>query len=317
MTTTDMSEDKMLLPLFSEEDVGNIHKILGFSCLGSFAYRYYHLRNDGNFGPNHGTLVFLVHHFLLHVSSFIFALPKRRILSGYRIWPEARLHAMVFTCRSFAFMLLFFYEDTYRTPHHKPPLHWMNLVIILCTHASADAVSNLQEYPSRTIRDLQFPALWKWFFSTVQFVATGVCLVGARRYNPHLNFIFVIQFNAFLMTLRRRDVASHTVLVYAYAIILIVGVAITIADDMNSHLMHSSACLGIAAAMLRLNLGVNKFVLWTGMSFAVHQLRQADLLKSTAYWAVAHALSWAGAMALGYYKTSLDTKSFTAKAKAV
>jgi hypothetical protein len=106
--------DKTLLDkLFSSKEersflIPHIHKILGFSCLGSFVYRFAHVgANDGNFGPNFGTLCFLFHHWLLNASSFIFVIPQRRIRDGgFRIWPEYRIHSLVFASRSLAFMFL-------------------------------------------------------------------------------------------------------------------------------------------------------------------------------------------------------------------
>lgn len=300
MSTIQHKGPSTLATLFTSEDKGNFHKILGFSCLSSFLYRYFHLGEaDCNFGPHPETLYFVILHFLLHVSSFIFRLPSKRIVSGYRLWPEARLHALVFTCRSLAFFLLFYYEDVYRL---EQPLHFMNLVIVLTTCAAGDFISRQQKFPSRTIRDLDFPFLAKWFFSTMQFLGTNICLVGVRRYNLHLSFIFIIQVNAFLMTLRRKNLASHTLLVSMYAVLLAFGGSLCLYDDKYSQKMHATIALSIFAAMLRLNLSVNKYVLWTGMWLLEQYL--AESLQTNQTWILIHLTSWLIAFVLGLYKAA-------------
>ena len=310
--------------LFTKEDVGNIHKILGISCLASFVYRYSHFgKQDCHFGRHHpfGTVIFVIHHLALNVSSFMFKLPEKRIVSGYRLWPEARLHALVFVGRSLAFMMLFYAEDVMMSPDVLPttkPWHWMNLVIVLGTCAAADAISSFQTYPSRTIRDLEFPPLWKWFFSTVQFVATAICLVGTtpRRYTYHLNFVAVVQCNAFLMTLRRKNLASHTVLMYVYAGLLLVGLTLTILDDQYSHCVHATAVIGIATAMIRFHWNMNKYVLWTLVGILVHYLRDTGIFTTNVWWVLGHCLSWGAAMVLGYRKTTISSSKATTTKKS-
>ena len=49
-------------------------------------------------------LLSLLPHALLSASSLIFRIPKRRIKEGSRIWPEYRLHSIVFAYRSVACM---------------------------------------------------------------------------------------------------------------------------------------------------------------------------------------------------------------------
>lgn len=330
-----MSNEKqprnVLNVLFTSDDVGHIHKILGFSCLFSFGYRYYHFGEaDCNFGPNPGTLLFVLHHLLLNLSSFIFSLPEKRIVSGYRLWPEARLHALIFVLRSLAFMTVYYYQDVHyhhqvQAPRQQQMLQprslplWVNLVIVLGTCAAADLVSSRQPYSSRTIRDLEFPPLWKWFFGTVQFVATALCLVGpGRRYTYHLSFVFVIQVNAFLMTLRRKNIASHTTLVYAYAGLLLWGLAVTVLDDQYSQCVHSSATLGIGTAMVRFHWNINKYILWTMVGLLVHCIRDSSgFWKTNVWWIGAHVVSFAAAMALGYRKMIRTDESNVRKSKKV
>ena len=94
--------------LVTSEDPHHIHEVLGLACLSSFVYRFRYAggETDGNFGPYPGTLGFVVLHLSLNLSSFVFEIPQRRISTGYRIWPEYRIHSLVFCARSLACMLV-------------------------------------------------------------------------------------------------------------------------------------------------------------------------------------------------------------------
>ena len=80
------------------------------------------------------TLVSIVWHLLLSVSSLIFKIPHARIKSGYRIWPEYRIHSIVFACRSLTTMLLTWVE----LRRGLAPNYLLNVGIVLGTIAAAD-----------------------------------------------------------------------------------------------------------------------------------------------------------------------------------
>ena len=108
-TTTKKSENGYIIKdatigekLFqAKEDRMFLHKILGFSALASYIYRFSNLgERDGNF-TGIMALVFVVHHASLNLSSFVFDIPQRRIRGGFRIWPGKKLNPskeMVFYC---------------------------------------------------------------------------------------------------------------------------------------------------------------------------------------------------------------------------
>jgi hypothetical protein len=122
-------------------------------------------------------------HLMLNASSLAFRIPPRRIDSGYRIWPEYRLHSLVFLTRSLATMALTWYEYTF----DLPPNYWMNLAIVLATMVSADLASSWCGNHSGFSRQLQVPNGVKYFFSVMQLSATAGCLYGMRRYSIHLS----------------------------------------------------------------------------------------------------------------------------------
>ena len=75
------------------------------------------------------------------------------------------------------------------------------------------------------------------------------------------------------MTLRRKNLAPHGPLVSTYAFMLTAGFCVSTID----HSMHGSwllaNTLATSAALLRLGLGVNKYVMWGGLAVALHFLR--------------------------------------------
>ena len=92
--------------LFTKEDPIYLHKTFGLFALCSFAYRYFYCL------PMYGTLGFEGHwfdhltiffHLCLSSSSLIFEVLQQRIINKpLIIWEEYRLHAIVFTLRTFS-----------------------------------------------------------------------------------------------------------------------------------------------------------------------------------------------------------------------
>lgn len=149
----------------------------------------------------------------LSVSSIIFHIPKVRIKEGSRIWPEFRLHSIVFACRSLACMSIVWYEERFASgPHYlanvgfasftstpqllrcarcgKPLPLYPQVVVIFATLIAADISTNSVDEKSRsnTIRGLETSALYKYSFSLLQARASSsaralweqcACLLGA------------------------------------------------------------------------------------------------------------------------------------------
>jgi hypothetical protein len=208
--------------LFTREDNTNIHKTLGVTCLLSYLWHFVRVgEGDMGFTNTYSTPMVIALHLLLSVSSIIFRIPAKRIVSGYRIWPEYRLHSIMFACRSLACMLLTWVE----AQQGWAPEYRANAVICLATIAAADLSSYMVGPAGRssTIRDLEAGPATHFFFSAMQFHATMGCMLGVRRYSTQFIYVWIIQFNAFLMTLRRKNLAGHTALVTTYGFMLAFG----------------------------------------------------------------------------------------------
>jgi len=302
--------------LFTHEDKYNIHKLFGLFCLLHFLYRFGNVgESDMRFNASWATAASLVPHFGLSTSSLIFRIPTKRIVEGSRIWPEYRLHSIVFACRSLACMLLTWIEAAYGLA----PNYHVNTAIVLGSIAAADlgSWSVGEQARSSTIRDLSAPPALRYFFSVMQFHASAGCLLGVRRFSTQFIYVWIVQFTAFLMTLRRKNLVPHTPLLYIYGVMLSFGFFVATSDA----LLHSSWALVNAlangAAYLRLGWRVNKYALWLGMAAVAHVGRKSVAGEEgygeyASLWPLLWLASVAGVLSVGHRYV---TKANAAEAK--
>ena len=86
-------------------------------------------------------------------------------------------------------------------------------------------------------------------------------------------YVWVIQFTAFLLTLRRKNLAPHNPLMITYGAMLAFGIGVALYE---AHLMGSTImplALSNIAVIGRMYFGINKYVLWAGMAVVVHFAR--------------------------------------------
>ena len=303
--------------LFTKEDPVNFHKTFGIFALLHFIYRFQHVGpTDMNFSANPMTVFCLAMHALLSASSLIFKIPIKRIAEGSRIWPEYRLHSIVFAYRSLACLMVTFLEAKYSV---LTPRYELNGLIVVCTLLAADFGTWWVGPAGRssTIQGLDAPPFMRFFFSVMQFHATAGCLIGVRRYSTQFFYVWIIQFTAFLMTLRRKNLAPHGPLVVTYGLMLTAGAMISTYDHYLNGCWLFHGMLAHTAAGLRMGLRLNKYVLWVGLAAAVHFSRPYlvvkdgdDLTYHTAGWLAATA--WV--FTIGAKKIARDTASDAAKA---
>ena len=125
--------------LITKEDPIHLHKTLGILCLLSFIWRFAHIGDSDMGFLSHPSLTIptVCLHFLLTASAFDFKIPARRIKDGTRIWPEYRMHAMVFLCRSLAVISMYWYETRQGLERNYD----FNLFVVLASMAVADLCS--------------------------------------------------------------------------------------------------------------------------------------------------------------------------------
>jgi hypothetical protein len=285
-----MANEEWRNALVTNEDRFHVHKTLGTFCLLSFVWRFAQgTDSDLGFSSHpHWTLPTLGLHLLLSASAFGFRIPPRRINEGSRIWPEYRLHSLVFLCRSLACMALVWYsKEQHRQEAVAAPdntaavLYIWRLGIVITAMATADIGSYCYGGSKQTIRKLQAPGLVRYLFSVMQMWATSTSLYHSETYAPHFVFCAIIQCNAFLMTLRRKNILGHYVIGSLYAFMLLLGAFILKPND-PGRADYAMVLTANTAALVRLAprlpkplaLLQSKYMLWPTLLFFMHRLVQ-------------------------------------------
>lgn len=191
--------------LFTKEDFYHAHKVLGIFCLYHYLYRLYLFLQTGTmkFDDSPFTFFSIAAHFTLSISSMIFKIPENRIRSSPMIYPEFRLHSIVFASRSLAIMLLLYFSRKFNAvlPHYFRGL------IVLITMVLADVITNSFKDQGKTMRAMPFPDyipnsfrdILNRFYSISQIFATAQMIFSIGLDEAFL-VLFPIQIAAFLMT---------------------------------------------------------------------------------------------------------------------
>lgn len=271
---------KIKKTLFTHEDTFNVHKTFGVPALIHILYRFMSILvnpfNDMGFTASNQTLALIFIHFSLSTSSLVFKIPKVRIKEGSRIWPEFRLHSIVFACRSLACMTIVWLENAYA----MEPMYLANVAVVFATLVSADAATNSVDAASRsnTIRGLDTSAAYKFAFSFMQFLGTCGCLVGLRAFAGQFSIVFIIQTYAFTLTLRRKNLVSHNATVIIYSMELLLGAAacqIEIWQAGGVQALCMFPAIASCAMLLRIGAGFSKYLVWGIMAMVCQFARAA------------------------------------------
>ena len=268
---------KVYRKLVTREDRFSTHKVLGSFCVVHAAFRLAQVGPaDMGFGPTLGTLVCILLHATLSLSSFLFRIPNQRRGGSlsYGMWNEYRLQSIVFTMRSLAMMTLIWSEAVFGLA----PNQALNAVILFASMAASDLASWSvgKEGRSRTVRDLDAPHATRLLFSIMQIQTSSALLLGQRRFSMHFVFVLVMQFNAFLMTLRRKNLVPYRAAVTLYGAMTVIGSGIVLYETSISQpgLFLVGNVLGNAAAVLRIGFRAPKYPMWLGMAFLIHFARK-------------------------------------------
>ena len=190
----------------------NPHKILGFSALAHFLYRYWLIVTSGSahFSGTSWNLLYLVGHMTLSLSSFLFPVSKSRNFNNQIIWRELQLHNIVFTSRSCA---IFAYNIYYPGQNM-----WTRFAIVMTFHILADLVT-IYYKEGTSIRDTTVdniivtaeikPYLDK-FYAYSQFGAISYLIIPTPgSFEQAIMIMFAIQLSTFLMTLRLKGIINN------------------------------------------------------------------------------------------------------------
>lgn len=268
--------------LFTHEDPLHIHKLLGISSLIHYAYRaylsYVSTNHSMSFDPTKWhTLALIVMHVLLSTTSLVFTIPRNRVRKLPMIWPEFRLHSIVFAYRSLLAMICFWLN----AKTGMVLFHYARGIILLLTLASADLVTlyyknhDMLLPGETTMRSMPFPEgtnptlirTTNLYYSISQVLAT-MNIIFTSNMNRPFAVLFPIQLAAFLMTLVRKSIltSGEWHVMYAGALGLNYVYAVVATTD-NSGLISMPMYLFLASTfiILRFRYHVNKYILWSGI----------------------------------------------------
>ena len=216
--------------LITMEDSFYIHKILGIACFINYIYRFalwllYGAANIYNVEKTSELLFWIACHSMLSLSSLIFHLPKKRVRGSPVIWPEFRMHSIIFAMRSLLVMLV------YSSSIDK---HWsyaIRSIILIVTIICADITTNYFKSEEKTMRGMPFPDntslvfinRLNMYYSICQALATIKLIYSAappyQIVEPFF-ILFPIQLAAFLMTLVKKGILSTGGWHFYYALFL-------------------------------------------------------------------------------------------------
>jgi hypothetical protein len=298
-TETQFYAGGSLSTLFTHEDPFHLHKTFGLLSLIHFAYRLAQLAwtlmditlgrrptsaaaDAMGFGVGRAELpLLLAMHAMLSLLSFVFRIPARRIRTGARIWPEFRLHSIMFAFRSMLCMLLVWIDEVW-PPADGQPRYWANVLVVFATLIAVD-ISTWYVPPdqrSNTIRGIEVDAEQHRFFTTAQFLTTTNILFGLRSYASNFVTLMVVQLTAFTLTLHRKNLLSHVGTMVIYAFMLIAGIIGGITDLTywaGWDGLTIVAAVGQTAQTFRV-LGVSKYVVWAVTAVVVQYARRTTTI---------------------------------------
>lgn len=254
--------------LITREDPFHVHKTLGSLTIIHFIYRFYLATISPNYDMHLTdqdtiTIAGLIIHACLSMTSLFFHIPTNRIKTAPMIWPEFRLHSILFAMRSIVVLIANWYNPVLN--------NYIRPSAVLITLIGADLVTKFYKINPgvTTMRSMPFPEntskiLIKnvnLFYSVSQVFATLNVLV--HSHNAIFLTLLPIQLAAFWMTLVRKGfiTAKQWHIFYGLSLLLNFAYGITTQGPL---LISGSAyrTLGLAFTIGRFGLSINKYVLW-------------------------------------------------------
>lgn len=248
----------------------HVHKTIGLLCLIHYTYRIWEWLHYGNmlFDGGWFTLASILMHAALSGSSMIFHLPAIRNPSAPMIWPEFRLHSILFAMRSICVML---YHWVCIRWHFAPYIE-VRIFAALMTMKLVDEVTLRLPPQGSTMRGMPFPSYASYSFkyglnlmySVFQVYATLEVIVRSDISNAFM-VMFPIQLAAFLMTCVRKNIITTAGWHFWYTLALYTTLAHSITNTSSKFSDHERFWYHSCAKMFiigRFILGLDKYLVW-------------------------------------------------------
>ena len=289
--------------LFTMEDPIGVHKYLGIFCLLHFGYRYSQVffgDTTAGFGSRAGlgasatAGLWLIPHAMLNLSSFIFHVPRERIVGKPIIWKEYRVHNLIFVLRSVICTALCWMSIYHQhTPiWRRAALVGSGLSVVGANWAADEATKRLQ--PAENDSSVASLPFWegctlttqrriKKFYAYCQFMASISCLTIT---NPIWPFVVLmpIQMSSILLTLVRKSIISARGFHVGYFVSLLFPFLAASKHfvEMNFAVdVPLAFALGTGAFLLRCR-GISKYVIWAPL--AALRITLGDRIMNYAMW---------------------------------
>jgi hypothetical protein len=239
--------------LVTHEDPYYIHKGLGILCLTNYFAQYYFYFVHNTF---YLTIYTISPHILLHLSSFIFSVLKKRPVESRLnmfIWEELRIHSLLFAWRS-CFSILF--------SDWSPVICFLTMITAdVVTHYHGNLnVSTVRGQHSKVGSRTIVKEISGAFFSMSQFGATYICFTSSH---PIIIFSTLppIQTSAFGMTLIRKNLINKTAWSIVYSGQLLMTYYFWYREYNNINIFFISAVLYLVR-----RFGTSKYLIWFGLA---------------------------------------------------
>jgi hypothetical protein len=263
--------------LYTKEDGAffHVHKILGVLALCHYIYRFHEWYMYGymQFDGSWSTLALIFTHTGLSTSSMIFHIPNIRNRAAPMIWPEFRLHSIIFAMRSLVAMV---YQWTLLHFFGTAPMQglWdLRPYMVVVGIMMADFVTRWYPPQGSTMRVMPFPKyVPEWFvyalniyYSICQVYATMEILTRSTMAYPFM-ILFPIQIAAFLMTCVRKSIITAAGWHFWYASSLMTTATYVILSSdperkSPSQLLLYNCCI-VFFVVERFVFKINKYKLW-------------------------------------------------------
>ena len=208
--------------LITKEDGLHIHKILGGIILVNYCYRYFYYILIGNMNfTSYFDIYLLCLHGLLSTSSLIFHISGVRNPQQPMIYPEYRMHSIIFALRSICCCIIHFYNYNYK----------YIMLISGSTFILADIItfyynpSDKNCKNGKTMRNMPFNKEITLEEQNNITVMHSYHQIGASLYmfgniDTAFSPMFAIQIAAFLMTLVRKGIINSYIWHLIYSLSL-------------------------------------------------------------------------------------------------
>ena len=253
----------ILTKLNTKEDSNHIHKMLGTICLGNYIYRFFLLFKYGNmYLKNNISMLLIAAHGLLSCSSLIFYISQFRNPKSPMIYPEYRLHSIVFAMRSVLCCFICYFN-----------LHFLyKIAICYLTMISADLItynykndiinngSTMKSMPFDEFIKIEDQQQVTFLNSSLQIGAT-INMLGTidMAFSP----MFGIQIAAFLMTLVRKGIITSRIWHIIYALSLWVNIIFAIIPGNSISFIFIQIVMYQIYTNIFFKYKINKYISWS------------------------------------------------------